>query len=272
MVVSLKKLFGALVCAALLIGPAMSVGAQQDPRDQPVRNQDTQNATDQQDVQRSSTRTQDSDSGGQASKLDQCLAKWLIIKNQGEIKMSKVGQEQAQSDAVKEFANRMIEEHQKLVQKLEQFAGTSSDLQRQNRAFRSDARQEGTTPDRTTPDREGQEGQSDAHTGAGQVQVDVNTSSASGDTSSQLLNIYSNVQNQVIDTLTEGMKQKSEGEFDLAFIRFQILGHMGMLDTLKVMKSEATGQLQETIEQAQSSVEQHLQEARQIEDQLTQRR
>src|SRR5690606_19278496 len=63
-------------------------------------------------------------------------------------------------------------------------------------------------------------------------------------------------------------QNKQGEEFDQAFMALQVLGHMQMSDTLEVLQTETSGQLQQIIQQAHQSVQQHLQEAQQIHDQL----
>lgn len=60
---------------------------------------------------------------GMSEAVDQYIATCLINKNQGEIELSKLAQQRAESQEVKQFAAKMIEDHTKFVQQLQTAQG-----------------------------------------------------------------------------------------------------------------------------------------------------
>src|SRR5687768_3262774 len=66
---------------------------------------------------------------GQSQELDKYLASCLLIKNKAEVELSKFGQQQAQNPEVKQFAQMLAQDHQKMIPKLEQIAGKQASSQ-----------------------------------------------------------------------------------------------------------------------------------------------
>jgi len=65
-----------------------------------------------------SQRGQSHQGAGMSESVDQYVATCLINKNQGEIELSKLAQQRAESQEVKQFAAQMIKDHTDFVQKL----------------------------------------------------------------------------------------------------------------------------------------------------------
>jgi predicted outer membrane protein len=56
---------------------------------------------------------------------DAVLVTWLLVDNENEIELSRIALQRAQSPEVKQFAQKMIDDHTQIVQKLQQQAGTA---------------------------------------------------------------------------------------------------------------------------------------------------
>lgn len=57
------------------------------------------------------------------SPTDRELASWLLVDNRAEIQLARMAQERASCDDVKDFAKKLIDDHSKIVEQLQQFAG-----------------------------------------------------------------------------------------------------------------------------------------------------
>ena len=62
--------------------------------------------------------------GRENQEVEQYLIGCLLAKNASEVELSQFAEKQAASPEVKEFAQLMIQDHQKMIQQLEQLAGT----------------------------------------------------------------------------------------------------------------------------------------------------
>src|SRR5690242_11340539 len=52
---------------------------------------------------------------------DAFLANWVLTANNNEVTLSQIAQQMAQSDEVKQFAQKMVTDHQQAATKLQQF-------------------------------------------------------------------------------------------------------------------------------------------------------
>src|SRR4051812_42794383 len=62
-------------------------------------------------------------SGGQSRQIEQYLTACLLADNQSEVELSQFAQQHATSSDVKEFAQKMVQDHQKMIQQLQQLPG-----------------------------------------------------------------------------------------------------------------------------------------------------
>ena len=67
---------------------------------------------------------------GANQEVEQFLASCLLAKNQSEVELSQFAHEQAENPEVKQFALKMVQDHQKIIQQLQQFAGNQSGTSR----------------------------------------------------------------------------------------------------------------------------------------------
>lgn len=73
---------------------------------------------------------------------------------------------------------------------------------------------------------------------------------------------------QCVASAEEELNQKDGAEFDKCFVGMQIAMHMQMLDTLKVFSRYASEELDEIIEEAEQTNEEHLERAKKLIKQL----
>lgn len=178
----------------------------------------------------------------QPSQVDRELASWLTVDNRGEIALAELAREKASNSDVREFAETMIDEHSKMVEQLQPFTGVQPAGARSRRR----APQSGEGNNR--------EGQS-LNRGQGQL---------------NLVRLKQQLGQQCVSSASEELGQKEGDEFDKCYIGMQIAMHMQMLDTLKVFAHYASEDLDQLIEEAEDTTEQHLEHAKDLIKQLEQ--
>jgi predicted outer membrane protein len=199
---------------------------------------------------------------GQDEEVQRFLATCLLEKNKAEVELGKFAQQQAQNPQVKEFAQRMAQEHQQLVQKLQPLAGMQG--ARTSAAGQIDARRQ---PADTT--------RLPGSPGAGQLNPEANQNLTAGRAAGQqnpALNEIAQIERQITErhkeAVREELEQKQGAEFDKCYLGAQIGGHMHMLAALEVIEQQGPDQLRQIAQQARPGVEQHLEQAKQLMKQL----
>lgn len=178
----------------------------------------------------------------QPSQVDRELASWLTVDNRGEIALAELARKQSSNSDVREFAETMIDEHSKMVEQLQPFTGGSR------------ANSRGT---RRSP-QGGEVNQAEAQPrGRGQGQLNI-------------VRLKQQLGQQCVSSAKEELSQKDGDEFDKCYVGMQIAMHMEMLDTLKVFSHYASEDLDQLIEEAEGTTEEHLEHAKQLIKQLEQ--
>jgi predicted outer membrane protein len=169
------------------------------------------------------------------NEIDGYLASCLIAKNEAEIKFAQFAQQRAQDEETKKFAEKIIDEHQKMVQKLQPIARQQS------------SRQTVGSSNQTGVQRAG-----------------ANFASNQGNVADRLLEIQKKSIDRTTQMVQKKLEEKSEKEFDECFISMEIGCHIQQLAELEVLQDEASGQLRQIVQQAKPTVEEHLKEAEQL--------
>jgi putative membrane protein len=152
------------------------------------------------------------------------MAGWVIVGNQAEVQLGQLAEGKAQTEQVRKFAREMVQEHSKLIQKLQQAVpGTQAGIQRQ---------------------------------GAGQP-----THAAGGDS---LTAIKRQIGARVMAMTKQALQNKQGAEFDKAYMNQQLVAHTKMLATLQVLEQHAGGKLQPLLQQGVTTTAHHLQQVKQI--------
>jgi predicted outer membrane protein len=204
--------------------------------------------------------------GGANQEVEKFIANCLLTKNQAEVELSQLAAQRAQNPQVKEFAQQMVKEHQQLIQQLQPLAGMQAGATERtsrtvvgatedpNRVRTGDAAPDAQAPGATTTTR-----------------TDVRTTGGSPNAAiSQLIQI----DRQIVDRQTEAARseldQKQGAEFDKAFVGCAIGAHMHMNAALEVIGQQGEGKLSQIAQQAQPTVQQHLDHAKQLMQDLEQ--
>jgi predicted outer membrane protein len=197
---------------------------------------------------------------GTDAEVQRFLASCLLQQNKAEVEIGEIAQQQAQNPEVKQFAQRTVKDHQQLVQKLQPLAGAQASA--------------GATY-RTSGQNDAQRRASDTTQLPGAGQTSANQSlTANRPTGQQnaALNEIAQIERQIgercLQAMREELQQKQGAEFDKCYVGSQVGGHMHMLAALEVLEQQGPDQLKQVAQDARPTVEQHLQQAKQLMKQL----
>lgn len=192
--------------------------------------------------------------GATATQGDGFLATWILVGTNNEIALAQLAQQKAQDPEVKQFAQKMVEDHQRLAQKLQSF-GTAAGA-----AIGAQDRP-GDTPVA------GEKPGTQQEKPAGQPQeASAPKQPAAGD-----LNYVALIQElgkQCLDSSRKELEQKQGAEFDRCYMAMAVGAHMHANDALTVFQRHASGQLKTAISEAQKVVATHLEHAKRLSKKL----
>jgi len=215
----------------------------------------------------------------QQGSADQQIAACLWGGNRNEIELAKLAQQKAKSGDVKDFAAHMIKDHTKQLDTLAKEAGnlvsaetarggTTEETRREVRKVPADEQPRRDEPRREErrDERRGEAGQEGRREEGREERT--TTTTTQGQHGFNWVAIHREMADQCLQSTKKEMSGKEGSEFDQCYMGLQVAAHMKMLDELKVFKNHATGRLQQDIEDAISTTEHHLKEAKGIYDDL----
>jgi len=213
----------------------------------------------------SNYRGETSNAATQPSTVEGYLVNCLLKRNKGEIEISQFAVEQTQDPQVKEFAQQIIKDHQNVVEKLQQLTGAGSlDTNARTAADRAaiDSAPAPGSPgtDNTTLGATGTRNAAPANERSNIARPGMQGNTALG----QLASIEEKIADRCQQSLKEELQSKSGTEFDQCYVGSQIAGHMQMLAALEVLSEDGPGQLKQAAEDAKEIVQQHLDHAKQL--------
>jgi putative membrane protein len=166
---------------------------------------------------------------GQAANSDQEIAALLYGCCRNEIEIAKLGEQKAQSQEVKQFAEKMVKDHSPGCEEMQRLAGSLASTQQRGGQAGG---------------REGQAGRLD------------------------WLSIHQQIADQCLTTVKTELSKKSTPDFDECFMGQQIGEHIAVIDKLKVLRNYASNDLRQKLDKELQTAESHLQMAQQIEHKL----
>jgi predicted outer membrane protein len=180
--------------------------------------------------------------GAQAGKLEKHITACLLLGNREEIALGEFAQSRAQNEQVKQFAQQMVEQHQQMVDKLEQVA-----------------------PDLASKTQlSGQAGGGRANPAS----APADNQRAGGDEHDQMLALGRKIKENCLKLTQQQLGEKQGADFDKAYIGQQLVAHTSMLAELQATQEYATGKLRPILDEGVQNTEQHLAMAKQIMEQL----
>jgi len=172
---------------------------------------------------------------GQTVDLNQAIAGCLLLGNQEEVALAEFAQSRAQNPRVKEFAQMMIQDHEQALAKLTRIA---PELAQQAAALR------------------------EAQTGARNAAAEpFGQTAAAGH---QVFALQKRVAQECLALTQQELGQKQGPEFDECYMGSQVGAHIGMLAKLRGSQQFASGELKQVIQEAEQTVQKHLDQAKQI--------
>jgi predicted outer membrane protein len=197
----------------------------------------------------------------------------MLGKNKAEIELAQFAQQQAENPEVKEFAQQMVQDHQKIVQQLQGLAGNAHTGSSATTTGQSptDAQRQASDTTRL-PGSPGAGQRSESATITGSSNRDASNALAGAGNSNEaimkLMKLEQQITQQCAQALQQELQQKRGAEFDKAYVGSQIGSHMQALAALKVIGEQGPQQLQRVAQQAQPTIQQHLEHAKQLMAQL----
>lgn len=181
------------------------------------------------------------------TEADYFLAQWLIIENENEVELSRIAVSRAQSPEVKQFAQKMVDDHTAFVQKLKQLDKGNAD----HGVSRGD---------QTGTERSGEKA------GQGNTGNDTKAAEASSRIGGQFdhMGLIRDLGRKCRESHTKILNEKQGAEFDRCFMVMATGAHVHAVDTLEVFKNHASPALRPTLEEGLRTVQAHLQQAKDL--------
>lgn len=225
--------------------------------------------------------------GGHQKVVDNFLAGCLLGQNQAEVQLSELALQKSENAEVKQFAQKMIQDHRKMIEQLTPLAAmqgtanrTSSLLGGQSEAQGSSESSVGRTTDTTALPGSSEATQTIPPTGTSAAVPPLTTSTelatnatanatmtAGGGAVHQLMQIDKQINDRCLQMAREEMQQKSGAEFDKCYVGSAIGMHSHALAALEVI-GKTQGPLAKVAQQGQPTVKQHLEHAKELMKQL----
>jgi len=214
-------------------------------------------------------------SSGQA-RGDNQLAAWLAFGNRGEVELGKFAQEKAQNEKVKQFAQKMVQDHSKFLGDLRPFLssdvlqnvsaaereGSSSASSQTTKPSSTDAIQPTTQATRTEGSNE------QGNTTRTSRYVEGQLGRAGG---VDVVRLKQEICEKCLASTKQELGQKNGAEFDKAYMGLMVHKHQEMIDTMQVMANHASAsEFKQVLQQGTESAQHHLEMAKNLKKELMQ--
>jgi predicted outer membrane protein len=240
-------MLGAAAVAAL--GTQLPAQERDEPAARPEASRTEREASDEKPAAERATRRDGSADSQQAkSQNDALLATCLLIDNQVEAALGEFAQKRAESDEVRQFAEKMAQEHSQAAESLKRLAMAGVDAKTAKRAdtARADNAAAAEAPAESRP---------------GSREEGAN---ASNPQAIFFVTLKKEMGEQCLQSAQKELGAKKGEEFDKCYINAQVMAHQHMLDGLTVMERHAGQELKQQIMQAKETTQTHLDEAKEI--------
>ncbi len=215
--------------------------------------------------------------GQKEGNIDRIVADQLLTMSTGEVQLANFALQHTQSDAVRQFAQMMIQDHNKLNTELEKFA--NPDLVK---ALGNISRQTGQPgqPGAAQPGQLVQPGQpgataaaqpgaaqpgQPAQPGAAQPGERNATDVAGGSSSgNEGVKICEDIGKQIGSLVTRELGQYQGSDFDRAYAGQQFWGHVHFIGVAKGAENHVSADLKQVLNQGATTAEQHLEHCRRL--------
>lgn len=187
--------------------------------------------------------------------LDKFIATCLLIGNQEEVALAQEAVQRAQNENVKQFAQMLVDDHQKAIQKLQQHAKQGMSL---------DGASDVTVSAQADGSNQYAANQSPTAQQYTANRADLDRDMADSGTVDKILKMHQQAAQECLSMTKSMMQEKQGAEFDKAFAGSQIGAHVGMLAKLKASSQNASPELAAIIQESEQSVQKHLEHAKML--------
>lgn len=192
-----------------------------------------------------------------SNETDAIFATWLLTANNNGIALARLAQQKAQSADVKQFAQKLIDDHGQLTLKLQPFVGSSTAT---DRSTGDDDRGAGNERGAT----KGTERGLDQRDAAKSPRTsDLGTTPKSTATAAfDHTALVRDLGKKCLESETKMLNEKSGADFDRCYMGMQVAAHVMAADTMEVFGTYASDRLRPTLEAGRKTVAAHLEHAK----------
>jgi predicted outer membrane protein len=217
--------------------------------------------------------------------MDSGFAACLIIDNQEEVALAELAQHKSKNAKVKEFAQKMVEDHTQFISKLEKFnAGAAGQALRietttvtERRDGQPEARdnnrrenrdeEKANREEKKAENREARKAVRNPNDNDDQPIQKTETRTTTTQIASgadQFLAIKREMAQECLNETAKELNAKTDKEFDQCYMTQQAMAHHKMVISLRVLKRHASENLQPVLAEGLATAEKHLHHAKDL--------
>lgn len=245
-----------IALSAMALFSTSVLSAQNDPTPRPQPS--TPSAAEQSDAR----------TGRGGAESDSLLASWLLIDNNNGIALARIAVQKAKSNEIKQFAQKMVDEHSSFVQKLQPFANVNSKGGRIGEQGNQGNKDRGATEGRN-PNESGNSERDAGKTGRDVSVTQRQATEASGARqvasavgSFDHMALIRDLGTKCLESHTKMLNEKSGADFDRCYLQMQVGAHVKSVDTLEVFRTYASERLRPALDEGLKTVQAHLEHAK----------
>lgn len=189
------------------------------------------------------------------------LAMLLALGNRAEIELSQLAVEKTQNPQVREFAQKMIQDHTQYLTKLKKFNPQIPDPA-QLRSAQATQREGGQPGAAQTPQRVTQAG--GATPRDGEVEQTGFDRAAGGQHQHAMVAIFKDACETKLQMTKESLAKLEGQDFDMGYLSNQVHAHVDMLAHLQAIKGKGDSNFNQLIEQGITTTTEHLTHAKDL--------
>jgi predicted outer membrane protein len=174
---------------------------------------------------------------------DAMIAGCMAVSNGEEIALAKLAASKTENDKVRDFAEKMIDDHSKMLAKLERFGGHAGVAEGVERDRNDEVLTSTDRADRANTQQRSQSG-------------------------FDFVNMKRQIAQECLASAQKCWEEKKGSEADMAYIGQQLVMHQQMLDAGKVMKQYASSDLQQVIENGMEKAKEHKEHCEKLIEEL----
>ena len=191
---------------------------------------------------------------------DQQIAAFLFGCTRNEVEISKIAQDKATSEEVRDFAAMMVKDHTPGMEKLQQLAGPLVSVHAPGTPAAGVKKEIESTEEIKEETREPRRDPAGKNSPVAAPR-EAREAAPGG---FNWVTVHKQLADQCLASAKTELQKKDGAEFDHCYIGQEIMGHAMKLDTLKVLRTYASAELRKDIDEASQTATQHLEQAKKI--------